>query len=284
MLLADIDKFQRWLFRFAVRRVPPDVCGVTVEMPNRREFDGFAMRLWSNVISSKLLHWFASYVNERLPVISGRGRARESYDVDEIAAMFRMLVGHFNSCTTQFKTYLRSTERLGCFKRCDKTVHVNEKRFNQFLNMLQWSAVDVHSMFEIASEGLRSVYQMSSEIGTAQLALDESMLPWSQATHKWVVCIPRKPQPIGMRTYLAAMELPLSQQVVVHTVFPDMWDSGCWRRQVCSTCSGEYAEYSQSSLSGLTRSARATHCKVARKSSHATTCHHYGRLVVFQPR
>ena len=117
------------------------------------------------------------------------------------------------------------------------------------------------------------MYQMSSEIGTAQLALDESMLPWSQATHKWVVCIPRKPQPIGMRTYLAAMELPLSQQVVVHTVFPDMWDSGCWRRQVCSTCSGEYAEYSQSSLSGLTRSARATHCTVARNRHmppHAT--------------
>ena len=204
-----------------------------MQQPLRKADPSFVMRMWDMIISPKLCQWIAEFVNARMPATSGRGTPSPRFEADEIGALCRLLVGCFNSNSTQFDSIFGSAPRLGWFKRLDTKVAINRRRFYRFLRAFDLQASDVHSLFDLASEGLRSVVSMTSKVGTAELALDESMLPWQLSTHKWVVFIPRKPKPTGLRAYLLASKLNVSQLPIALHAFPDTFDTGFWKPSVC---------------------------------------------------
>jgi hypothetical protein len=218
---------------FEMVRVPAEECATTVCAPKKRNVAAFPLRLWEMIMSAKLVDWFVNRANSQLPQVSGRGTKRQDFDASEIAAIHRMLVGYFNTSELGWDEYLRSKDRLGFFMRDDTIRCVSKKWFDHVRQSLLVSGADVHQLFEIASEGLRSVVQIPHQTGTAELALDESMLTWSNTLHKWVVYLPRKPEPLGMRAYLLAMKLYVSRLPVVLHAFPDMFDQAFWKPQVC---------------------------------------------------
>jgi hypothetical protein len=196
-------------------------------------------RVFNQLLSANLVGWLRDRVNTNMPSLGMRGPKPTPFDTDEIAAIFRMLVGYINIHDVTFKQYLRAADRLGNFVRQGKSVAVSEERWNKFMMCLAFDAASVHELFERVSEGLRSVIQIPTEIGTAELALDESMIAWSSANHKYVVYLPRKPTPLGMRVYLLAMILFHSGLPVVLSAFPDMFDDGCYKPSVCWPHHGE---------------------------------------------
>ena len=215
----------------------------------------FPLQLWDSILSTELVGWIERFVNSQMPPVSGRGSHRERFDSDENRGILRMMLGFFNTSSGTWQQYLRSTDRLGVFKRSNESRQVCEKRFYLFLHGFELSATSVHQLFEMASAGLRSVFRNPpSESGTSELALDESMLAWSRSKHKWVVYLPRKPKPLGIRVYILAQKLYRSGLPIVVHAFPDTFDGGCIGAPVCLTCHKLSNEYSQWRLSGLTRS------------------------------
>ena len=243
MLLDMFINDLRVVYSFGVKRVPPAACAPSVISLNRNEKDEFLVRVFGDLLSPKLLEWLTNRVNNNLMSDGARGPKVTPYDTNEIAALFRMLVGYINNHDTTFKEYMRETDRLGYFIRKAQPKRVTEARWNMFMNALAWDATGIQEFFELVSEGLRSVVQIPTEVGTAELALDESMIAWSCADHKYVVYLPRKPEPLGKRAYLLAMILFHSGLPVVLSAYPDMFDEGFYKPTVCCLHRGEYNAY-----------------------------------------
>jgi hypothetical protein len=98
--------------------------------------------------------WLRDRVNTNMPSLGMRGPKPTPFDTDEIAAIFRMLVGYINIHDVTFKQYLRAADRLGNFVRQVKSVTVSEERWNKFMMCLAFDAASVHELFERVSEGL----------------------------------------------------------------------------------------------------------------------------------
>jgi len=229
-----------------------------------------------------LLDWLVETVNSRLPSGGLRGPAPTPFDREEIAALLRMLVGYFTANQQPFKTYLRSADRPGHFKRGNSIVRVTEERYNAFASLWAIDAADVQHAFKLLSDGLQSVVTIPDQVGTTELALDESMIAWSRKTDPSVFYLPRKPKPLGMRAYLLASKLPYSGLPVVLNVFPDMFDIGCWTPTVCYACFGDSDAYSQWRLSGFVGPHEIVDHGDARKQAYFTTRHSDSRLALLQ--
>jgi hypothetical protein len=266
-----------------VRRVPPPASAPSgVEPEERGSASGYAFDLFSTILSPALLEWLTNTTNNRVPPDSRRGRPPVPFDTAEIAAILRMMLGYFNLHGVEFMDYLRSFNRLGYFNRSGKTMHVTEKRFYKFRAVWTGAAEDSHRLFDSLSEGLRSVVVIPHLDGTSELALDESMIPWSNIEHLNSTFIPRKPEPIGLKTFLLATELRFAKLPITLHVFPDIYDGSSLSAQVCSLCFGDSNEYSQDLLAGSTRYDGRANQEIAPKSTDVASYHPDGRCVVQQ--
>ena len=64
---------------------------------------------------------------------------------------------------------------------------------------------DPHKLFDMVNKNLvDKLNTWPHDDAWIYVALDESMIPWKSSKHKWIVCIPRKPHPNGMRVYILA--------------------------------------------------------------------------------
>jgi len=234
------------------------------------------------ILSPALLEWLTNTTNNRVPPDSRRGRPPVPFDTAEIAAILRMMLGYFNLHGVDFESYLNSECRLGHFNRSGVTVRITKKRFYKFRAVWTGAAEDSHWLFKLLSEGLRSVVAIPHLDGTSELALDESMIPWSKIEHRHSVFIPRKPQPVGLKTFLLATELPLAKLPLTLHVFPDIYDGSSLSAQVCSLCFGDSNECSQDLLAGFTRYDHRANQGIAQKSTDVASCHPDGRCVVQQ--
>jgi len=61
-----------------------------------------------------------------------------------------------------------------------------------------------------------------SSVGWIYFVGDESMCCWTSKNHRWVICIPRKPQPNGMRVYILVTILNATGRPVVVYLLPDL--------------------------------------------------------------
>jgi hypothetical protein len=105
--------------------------------PKPHENDAFLARVFNQLLSANLVVWLRDRVNTNMPSLGMRGPKPTPFDTDEIAAIFRMLVGYINIHDVTFKQYLRAADRLGNFVRQGKSVAVSEERWNKFMMCLR---------------------------------------------------------------------------------------------------------------------------------------------------
>ena len=116
--------------------------------------------------------------------------------------------------------YIDSKKRLGYFFKPDGTVgFVSRRRYEKFKIHLQF---DTGPLFAHVNRSLITLLLLwPVHIAWMFLAGDESMIPWKKL-HKWVICIPRKPHPDGMRIYIIATVLSATGRPVALFLLPDL--------------------------------------------------------------
>jgi hypothetical protein len=74
----------------------------------------FLARMFNHLfVSTKVVACLRDAIKGNLSTLGTRGGKPTPFDTDEVAAIFRILVGHFDIHDVTFKQYLRPADRLG---------------------------------------------------------------------------------------------------------------------------------------------------------------------------
>ena len=175
--------------------------------------------LYLSILSMPIIEYIVAAVNASM----GHHHHSMPFTIAEVECILRMHTELINNWRfRRRKDYLASKRRMGYFRdpKTGKVGFVTEHRYRMFVN--NYSPNEVGLFTVVSKSFLRNLNTWPTHTGWIFLAADESMAGWESPLHYWVVYIPRKPVPEGIRIYIVATILTATGRPIAIWLLPDL--------------------------------------------------------------
>jgi len=196
---------------------PQGLILVSVQPVRGQRRGSVSLSLYDSILNDDFAKYVAHSANIHMP----EHHNTRHFSVAEIGAILRIHTEQINSSCSTRRDYFRKLNRCGYFydnvEKCVRLVTLY--RYEKFV---QYFKPDPITLFNLVSKSfISSLQTWPTDLSWIYIAADESMIVWT-AGHNWVLWIPRKPNPKGMRVFFAATILTATGRPIVLWMWPDL--------------------------------------------------------------
>lgn len=183
--------------------------------------DDQMMILFEHVISNELIEWICELINTRVRS-SNRGPQTKQFTPNEVKAILSLFIRMLTMRTVNITHFIMQYANPISYQYGDERVTINLRRWRLFVELFELDGTSIHQFFAKLNTGLQSVIAHNQSTNVSHTTVDESMIAWHCYGDRWLVYIPRKPNPFGIRVYCLALTFSKSNRPILLAMIPDV--------------------------------------------------------------